>query len=214
MPAFPHPPLAGPPPKRPAAPVLMIVALLMALAGCLLHPASAADAAAVGVLPRLDLSRYAGTWYELARAPNEVQRGCVADVVTRYRLDTGALRMEGECRRSDGSTQPLRGLARPQSPGAARLQQSFLPAWLRWLPGSWKDYWVVALDPGYRIAAVSDREGALLWVLSREPRVEPEGYAALMAHLRGRGFAVEGLQPTLQLATVRPGMKAAVWAMR
>lgn len=202
-------------PRQRAAPaLLMLAALLLSLLGCLLHPATAAEpGGAVGVLPRLDLVRYAGTWYELARAPNAPQRTCVADVVTRYHLVPGALRLEGTCRRSDGSTQALQGLARPLAAGDARLQLSVMPSGLRWLPLGRSDYWVVALDPGYRMAAISDRNGALRWVLSREPHVAPEGYAALLGHLRERGFAIDRLQPTLQLAAGRPGMRRALWAM-
>jgi apolipoprotein D and lipocalin family protein len=192
--------------------LLLLSALLMALAGCWLHPANAA-AGAIDTVPVLDLSRYSGTWYELAHGGDPGQRGCVADVVTDVQAEAGQrLAMTQHCRRMDGSATLRRGLALPQGP--ARFQVSWLPAGLRWLPAGRQDHWVVALDPGYRVAVVSDRQGLLQRVLAREPQVQPEAYAALMAHLRSRGFAVGHLVPTLQVGTVRQpgGTRAALWA--
>lgn len=192
--------------------MLLLAALLMALAGVWLHPATAA-AGPIDTVPVLDLSRYSGVWYELAHAGDPGRRGCAADVVTDVRPEPGQrLLLTQHCRRSDGSPTQVRGLALPQGP--ARFEVSWLPAGLRWLPAGRQDHWVVALDPNYRVAVLSDRQGTLQRVLSRQPQVDPEAWAALMAELRQRGFEVGRLVPTLQIGTRPPGAagRPAVWA--
>ncbi|NML13768.1 lipocalin family protein [Azohydromonas caseinilytica] len=190
--------------------LLLLAALLMAAAGAVLHPANA-TAGAIDTVPALDLGRYGGVWYELAHGgPQPGRRGCVTDVVTQMRPEPGQrLQLTQLCRRLDGRTATLRGLALPQGP--ARFEVSWLPAGLRWLPAGRQDHWVVALDPQYRVTVISDRHGALQRVLAREPQVQPEAYAALMAHLRSRGFEVGHLVPTLQVST-QAGPRPAVWA--
>ena len=189
--------------------LLLLAALLMAAAGSVLHPANAT--AAIDTVPALDLGRYGGVWYELAHGGAQPgRRGCVADVVTDMRPEPGQrLRLTQLCRRSDGGTTRLRGMALPQGP--ARFEVSWLPAALRWLPAGRQDHWVVALDPQYRVTVISDRRGTLQRVLAREPQVDPEAWSALMAHLRSRGFEVGHLVPTLQLGT-HAGPRPAVWA--
>lgn len=197
---------------RGARALLSMAALLMAVAGAWQLPARATPGVA-DTVPALDLSRYSGTWYELAHGGgNPDQRGCVADVVTTLRAAPGQrLDMTQHCRRLDGSPSRRSGLALPQGP--ARFEVSWLPAGLRWLPLGRQDHWVVAVDPGYRVAVVSDRQGRLLRVLAREPRVEPQAFRALMGHLRDKGFEVRHLVPTLQVGTVpQPGGRPAQWA--
>jgi apolipoprotein D and lipocalin family protein len=192
--------------------LLLLSALLMAVAGCWLHPARAAGGE-LDTVPVLDLGRYSGVWFELAHGGDPGRRGCVADVVTELRAAPGQrLTLTQHCRRIDGRATQRTGLALPLGP--ARFEVSWLPAGLRWLPLGRQDHWVVALDPGYRVAVVSDRLGRLQRVLAREPQVDPQAYAALMAHLRSRGFEVGQLVPTLQVSTVphQGGARPAVWA--
>lgn len=162
-----------------------------------------AAAAVPSTVARVDTARYAGTWYEIARLPNAFQRQCAGDVSATYALrGDGSLAVINRCRRADGSVDEAHGIARAQGGdrSGARLEVSFLPAWLQWLPVGWGDYWIVALDPEYRVSVVSDRKREFLWVLAREPQLEPERYDALLAQLRAEGFAVERLVRTPQPA--------------
>lgn len=212
MQGLPSSPMGAAPRRVPRGVQLLLLAAapLLALAGAWLHPATAA-AGAIGTVPVLDLGRYSGTWYELAHAGTPGRRGCVADVVTDVRAEPGQrLAMTQQCRRSDGSATRLRGLALPQGP--ARFEVSWLPAGLRWLPAGRQDHWVVEVDPAYRVAVIADRQGRLQRVLARDRQVDPEAWAALLTHLRGRGFEIGHLMPTLQIGTRQPGARPAVWA--
>ena len=165
--------------------------------------AVATAAPPVRAVDRLDLHRYAGTWYEIARLPNAQQPRCVADATATYwPLDEHSLRLVRQCRDSGDrwALTVAEALAEPGDPSGARFSVSQLPSWLRWWPRSSDPHWVVALDPEYRYAAVSDPGRRTLWILSRTPVLAPELRDKLMGDLRERKYPVERLVPTPQRA--------------
>jgi apolipoprotein D and lipocalin family protein len=181
-----------------------VAALLLAAAaaGAQDRPADAArpSAPAVAAIEALDVPRYMGTWYELAKLPNRFQAKCVGDTSAQYELQPGAtVRVVNRCRLEDGRMDEAVGVAR-QLGGATspKLQVRFAPWWLSWLPAVWGDYWVLDLDPDYRLAAVGDPRREYLWILSRTPTVPEAAYEALTQRLRDKqGFDVSRLQRTV-----------------
>jgi len=158
-------------------------------------------------IPALDLPRYLGHWYEIARYPNRFQQRCASDAQADYRLQPdGEIRVLNRCRRADGTPEVAEGVAR-QLGGAnsARLEVRFAPAWLSWVPVVWGDYWVIDLDPDYRLAAVSEHRREFLWILSRQPEVDPVEYAALLRRLTAMGFDLNRLQSSTQSAKTGAG---------
>ncbi|MDC7714932.1 lipocalin family protein [Vogesella sp. LYT5W] len=149
----------------------------------------------------LDVPRYMGTWYEIARYPNWFQQKCVANASARYRLQTdGTVTVDNRCRLANGDVSSASGSARQiGGAGSPRLQVRFAPAWLSWLPWVWGDYWVIDLDEDYQLVAVSEPKRDYLWVLARSRSVAPAAYAALLARLRQQGFDTGKLQRTPQL---------------
>jgi apolipoprotein D and lipocalin family protein len=63
----------------------------------------------------------------------------------------------------------------------------------------WGDYWVIDLDHGYQLAAVSDSKREYLWVLARNRQVDPTMYSALLGRLTQQGFNVQKLILTKQI---------------
>lgn len=169
-------------------------------AGALATGAQAAEPAALQSIERLDLSRYLGTWYEVARFPNRFQKQCVADSRAEYQsTPEGAVRVVNQCRLADGSLEKAVGQARQI--GAAdspRLQVRFAPAWLSFIPAVWGDYWVIDLDEGYQLAAVSEPRREYLWVLSRTPSVPAPVYEGLLRRLAAQGLDVGRLERSPQ----------------
>ena len=151
-------------------------------------------------IARLDVPRYMGRWYEVARFPNRFQKQCTGQTQAQYRLLPDArVEVLNRCRLADGGVQQALGLARPvDGVSTAQLQVRFAPDWLSWLPWVWGDYWVVDLDEDYTLAAVSEPSREYLWVLSRTPQVEPARYAALLKRLSAMGLDVGRLQKTEQ----------------
>jgi apolipoprotein D and lipocalin family protein len=149
-------------------------------------------------IERLDVPRYMGTWYEIAKFPNRFQTKCTSDTRAEYTAQAdGTVRVVNRCRTENGQTSEAEGVARQVGgPDSPKLQVRFAPAWLSWLPAVWGDYWIIDLDPDYELAAVSEPRRAYLWILARSPRVDPARQAALLERLAEQGLDVSRLQPT------------------
>ena len=151
----------------------------------------------------VDLARYAGRWYEIARLPNSFQDQCAGDVVATYTLRSdGRVTVLNECRRPDGGTARAEGVARraDEKGPASRLKVRFAPAFLSFLPFVWGDYWIVELDRDYRYAIVGDPSRKYLWILSRSRVMDAATYDSLSATAGRLGFDVARLVRTPQSA--------------
>ena len=159
----------------------------------------------VSTIATLDVPRYMGTWYEIAKFPNRFQAKCVANTRARYLAQTdGSVQVLNSCITADGSTIDALGLAKQIGTATSpKLQVRFAPVWLSWLPMVWGDYWVIDLDADYQLAAVSDSKREYLWVLSRTPQVNDKAYGALMERLKAQHFEVEKLERTTQTSATR-----------
>jgi apolipoprotein D and lipocalin family protein len=148
----------------------------------------------------LDVPRYMGTWYEIAKYPNRFQKKCVADTRADYQLQSnGRVQVTNRCRMESGEMNEAVGEARQIGPSTSpKLQVRFAPSWLSLLPFVWGNYWVVDLDEGYQLVAVSESKREYLWVLSRTPKVDPIQYDALLKRLRVQEFDLSKLELTKQ----------------
>ena len=162
--------------------------------------ATPATLPAVATIAALDVPRYMGTWYEIAKFPNRFQAKCVANTRARYLAQTdGSVQVLNSCTTADGSVIDALGLAKQVGAATSpKLEVRFAPAWLSWLPMVWGDYWVIDLDADYQLAAVSDAKREYLWVLSRTPQVNAKAYDALLDRLKAQHFDVKKLEPTPQ----------------
>lgn len=160
-------------------------------------PAQAAEVALQAV-PAVDLQRYAGTWYEIARLPNKFQADCVSDVTATYTpKPDGRVEVVNRCRKKDNSIDEANGIARVVDPSTnAKLEVRFAPEWLSWLPMVWGDYWIIDLAPDYSVAAVGDPRREWLWVLARKPKMDEASYQELLNRLTAQGFDTAQLRKT------------------
>jgi apolipoprotein D and lipocalin family protein len=187
----------------------LITALSRPLAAALVAAASFVCVAAGPAQPvsQLDLKRYAGVWYEIARLPDEGQTRCAGDVTVNYAVrKDGRMAVTRRCRVNDGNFEIQRGVARQQKDdgGGAQLEVNYAPRWLHWLPLGWRDHSVVAIDAGYDFAVVTDRDHGQLWLMSRSPRVDAARLDALLAGLRAQGHPVDRLVRTPHASLLRP----------
>ncbi len=151
-------------------------------------------------LPAVDLTRYAGTWYEIARYPNRFQRQCSGDVTAEYSLEPGGrIRVVNRCRREDGTIDTAEGVAK-RTPGApdSQLKVRFAPAVLSFIPAVWGDYWIIGLAPDYSYAVVGDPARKYLWILSRTLRLDSSAYDQALETVKANGFDPNRLVPTKQ----------------
>jgi apolipoprotein D and lipocalin family protein len=177
---------------------LVSTATVACLAILAIPPRACAADDVPSTVARVDLDRYAGRWFEIARFPNRFQRQCLADVVATYvRRPDGRIDVTNTCRTEEGTTE-ARGIARPATRDGsnAKLEVRFAPAYLSWLPAVWGDYWVVALADDYSWAVVGDRKREYLWLLSRTPQVGEATYRRLEEEARAKGFDTSRLVRT------------------
>ena len=155
---------------------------------------------------RLDLPRYMGTWYEIAKFPNRFQAECASDTRAEYTAQPdGTVRVVNRCRTENGETTEAVALARQVGgPDSPKLQVRFAPAWLSWWSGVWGDYWIVDLEPDYQLVAVSEPHREYLWILARSPRVDATRQAAMVKRLAEQGLDVSRLQPAPDAGSFGP----------
>ena len=155
-------------------------------------------------LPSLDVAAYMGTWYQVAWIPNRFQKQCVSDTAATYRdRGDGTVEVLNRCKLADGKSDSVLGVARPPAGVAhieggqlkpARLEVSFLPAWLRWTGIGWGAYWVVERPADGRYVIVSEASRKYLWVLARQPALTPADDAAIKSRLQALGFDLGRVQ--------------------
>jgi apolipoprotein D and lipocalin family protein len=177
------------------------------LATALLPVALASAAGAqrpVQTVDSVDLNRYIGEWFEIARFPNRFQRQCLGDVHALYALrPDGRLDVVNRCRTDDGISE-ARAVARVvDSRSGAKLKVRFAPAFLSFVPAVWGDYWVVGLAPDYSWATVGSPDRKYLWILARTAAVGTDTYAAALEAARSNGFDVARLIRTEQAGPVK-----------
>lgn len=154
----------------------------------------------LATIASLDVPRYMGTWYEIAKYPNWFQKKCIGNTRADYSLQPdGAVRVVNRCLTQDGEISEAIGAARQVGPATSpKLEVRFAPLWLSFLPVVWGDYWVIDLDDDYQLAAVSEPDRDYLWVLSRTPQVDQKAYDGLLQRLTEKGFDLGKLETTRQ----------------
>jgi len=121
-------------------------------------------------VPHVDVVRYAGLWYEVARLPMPFQKKCAADVTATYTLrPNGTVDVLNECRKANGKMTRAHGTAKLATRDGSNSKLKVTFFW----PFSGR-YWVLDLDPEYRWAMVGTPDLKYLWVLSRTPKLDPE----------------------------------------
>ncbi|MFZ0427346.1 MAG: lipocalin family protein [Acidobacteriota bacterium] len=180
---------------------------MMVLVGTLsLATAAAADQDAPRTVAQVDLDRYLGRWYEIARYPNRFQDFCAGDVTATYeREGPDRLKVINRCRTAEGDLKTAEGAGKVvKGSGGARLKVRFAPRFLSFLPFVWADYWILGLDSAYQWAIVGTPDRKYLWILSRKPSLEPAVYEALLEQVRGQGFDPARLVLTRQSRDLEP----------
>jgi apolipoprotein D and lipocalin family protein len=133
--------------------------------------AAGVDVPGLRTVPKVDLARYLGTWYEIARYPNSFQKEC-DQATAQYSLrDDGDIDVLNTCVRKDNKKlDEAHGVAHVEDPLTnAKLTVTFLPGWLRWTGIGVGKYWIIDLGSEYEYAVVSEPKRKYLWILSRTP---------------------------------------------
>lgn len=149
----------------------------------------------LATVPSVDLERYVGTWYEIARYPNRFQRDCAGDTTANYMLlANGNIQVVNACREANGKMKTARGKAKiVDRTSNARLKVTFFWPF-------YGNYWIIGLALDYSYAIVGEPDRKYLWILSRTPRMSTESYAEALQKIREAGYDPKHLMQTPQSA--------------
>ncbi|KWW28249.1 MAG: outer membrane lipoprotein Blc [bacterium P3] len=131
------------------------------------------------VVKTLDLNRYLGDWYEIARFDHKFERGI------EYCKANYALREDGKIAVTNtgiknGQPKTSNGKAK-KTDTPALLRVSFFGPF-------YSDYRVMMLDPDYQWALVGSKSADYLWILSRTPKLPKATLDTILAEARRRGY--------------------------
>lgn len=134
------------------------------------------------VVPQVDLARYMGTWYEIAKYPNRFQRGCQCTTAQYTLRPDGKVQVVNRCLTPEGKRKEAKGWAKVVDPATrAKLKVTFFWPFFG-------DYWILDLDPGYTQVLVGTPDRRYLWILSRTPQMAEADYRRLAAKATLLGF--------------------------
>ncbi|MBC7751802.1 MAG: lipocalin family protein [Candidatus Saccharibacteria bacterium] len=147
----------------------------------------------------IDLPKYLGRWYEIARLPMFFERHCAAHVTATYSLNPDStIKVDNQCQKKNGDPMQSIGQAAAVDESHAKLSVTFLPSWLRWTGLAKAPYWVLKIDDNYTTALVGEPSRKYLWILSRTPQISPAIYQEYVAEAQRQGFDTSQLIVTKQ----------------
>ena len=136
----------------------------------------------------VDLTKYVGLWYEIAKIPNSFQNQCVKGTTAKYTLkEDGEIAVVNSCIDEDGEVDDAEGVARVVDKNSnAKLEVSFV-SFLGWRP-FWGDYWIIGLDENYKWAVVGTPSRKYGWILSRTPQLNRQTIEMIFEILKDQGY--------------------------
>jgi apolipoprotein D and lipocalin family protein len=166
----------------------------LALAGCAKTTTARLGLPELRTVPRVDLPRYLGTWYDIASFPQRFQLGCTGTTATYSMRGDGEIAVLNRCRKGSltGKEDSALGRARVVDRTTnAKLEVSFFRPF-------WGAYWIIDLGANYEYAVVGHPSRDYLWILSRTPTMDRTVYDGILLRLREEGYEVTRLRRTLQ----------------
>jgi apolipoprotein D and lipocalin family protein len=142
----------------------------------------------------VELDRYVGQWYEIARYHHKFQEGCVGSKATYSLRDDGKINVINECyeKSFSGKLRTAKGKAWVVDKETnARLKVSFF-----WPFAG--DYWIIDIGQDYEYAVIGHPDRKYLWILSRTPEMDENVYQSILARLQKQEYNTAKLVETVQ----------------
>lgn len=141
-------------------------------------------------VPQLDIDKFMGTWYEIARYDNRFEKG-MHHVTAQYKLlSDGKIEVINRGIKN-GVEKEIKGKVKQPDPiqYPGRLKVSFF-LWF------YSDYYILELDKAYNYTVIGSSNNKYLWILSRRPRLSSTVLEGILNNLKKRGYDVEKLNYT------------------
>jgi apolipoprotein D and lipocalin family protein len=148
---------------------------------CLLLGFNVFASSPLQTVEKIDILKYMGKWYEIARYENSFQKKC-GGTTAEYKLLGNSVQVINTCEKL-GTTRELQiahGTAFITDKNSnSKLKVSFVPFFQRW---GWfgGKYWILEIGENYEYAVIGEPKRNFLWILSRTKRLPPETYNMLL----------------------------------
>jgi apolipoprotein D and lipocalin family protein len=144
---------------------------------------------------KVDLARYAGTWYEIARLPMPFQKAGDAAIAKYTARPDGKVGVHNIAIRPDGTQREIRGTATVLNPGENTKLAVRFDTWFGPLIPVPKEgnYWILHVSPDYQEALVGTPDRQYLWILARTQTISKSAEKALVEKARDLGFEMSVL---------------------
>ena len=161
--------------------VLLVIIFLISLQGCRSEQPENID---MSTIEKLDLNRYMGKWYEIARFDHSFERGLEAVTATYSLRPDGKIAVinQGYKNGVNGKLKVANGKARqpdPDDPG--KLEVAFFLFF-------YADYFILELGENYMWALIGSSSAKYLWILSRTPVLDDNTTREILGKARERGY--------------------------
>lgn len=150
------------------------------------------------VVKYVDLKKYSGLWYEIAKIPNRFQKHCKSGTTAQYKLlDDGKIEVINSCIEEDGESDYTEGIAQIVDKNTnAKLEVSFVS--ILGINLFWGDYWIIGLEKKYEYAIVGTPTRKYGWILSRTPKLSEEKLNEAFEILKAQGYDQKKFEMSLQ----------------
>ncbi len=150
---------------------------------------------ALQTVSAVDLTKYAGKWFEIASYPQFFQKGCTCTTAEYTLTDKGYVIVENRCNKDSVNGKPIyikgKAFVVEHSSNAKLKVQFFWP-----LKGK---YWIIDLAEDYAYAVVSNPNKKSLWILSRTAAMDDDTYQQIVSKLKRNGFDISKIKRTPQI---------------
>lgn len=150
----------------------------------------------VRTVAQVDVNRYIGKWYEIARFDQSFQKGCGSTTAEYSLRSKGKINVVNTCKRESGKVTKAKAIASlVDKKTNAKLKVSFVPFLNRFglFAG---DYWIIGLGENYEYAVVAGPDRQYLWFLSRTAKISEQKLNELKSIAEGQGFDLSKLMMT------------------
>ena len=147
----------------------------------------------LNTVKNVDLDRYSGTWYEIARYENRFETGCVGASAT-YERDGDKLKVTNRCFDANGTQiGEANGVAKIPNPNEpTKLKVSFFWPF-------YGDYWIIDLAQDYRYSVIGHPKRTYFWILSRTKTLAQPDIDAIISRMNAWGYDPQKLYWTNNL---------------
>ncbi len=159
-------------------------------------------------VPSVDLNKYSGVWYEIAKYPNKFQKDCVGNTTATYTLKgEGKLEVLNKCLQENGTMKDAKGAGKiADKTTNAKLKVRFAPGFLSFIGAVWGNYWIIDLGENYDYAVIGEPKREYLWILSRKQDMSDALYQEILRRVEDKGYNPAKLIKTPQhLDSIRGG---------